>query len=141
MYQLTFYITSIFQILFYSPNFILFFFVLNLFYFILSPLPPLRKGSHCGSVNTEFTRWDVDRNSLERGIPSGNNNFNGLGFNREFPKGGNPKRGIPRWLMGISLGNSQQRWQHLLPSVFFFFLSLKAPAVCIHNIYAIIHLL
>ena len=75
----------------YIPNFILFyfyFFILNLFYFILSPLPPLRKGSHCGSVNTEFTRWDVDRNSLGRGIPSGNKDFNGLGLNREFLKGG-----------------------------------------------------
>ena len=62
----------------------------------------MRKGSHCGSVNTEFTRWDVDRNSLGRGIPSGNKDFNGLGLNREFPKGG-ILRGIPRWLTGIAL--------------------------------------
>ena len=61
----------------YIPNFI----------FFLSPLPPFRKGSHCGSVNTEFTRWDVDRNFLGRGIPSGNKDFNGLGLKREFPKG------------------------------------------------------
>ena len=79
----------------YIPNFILFYFyfflILNLFYFILSSLPPLRKAGHCGSVNTEFTRWDVDRNSLGRGIPSGNKDFNGLGLNREFPNGGIPR--------------------------------------------------
>ena len=73
---------------FYFILFLFYFFILNLFYFILSPLPSLRKGSHCGFVNTEFTRWDVDRNSLGRGIPSGNKDFNGLGLNREFPKGG-----------------------------------------------------
>ena len=79
----------------YIPHFTLFY---------LPPPTPLRKGSHCGSVNTEFTRWDVDRNSLVRGIPSGNKDFNGLGLNREFPKGGNPERGIPRRLLsGIPL--------------------------------------
>ena len=31
----------------------------------------------------------------------GNTGFNGFDLNKEFPKGRNPKRGIPRWLMGI----------------------------------------
>ena len=102
----------------YIPNFILFskfyfilfycifilFFILNLFYFILSPLPPLRKESHSRSVNTEFTRWDVDRNSLGRGIPSGNKDFNGLGLNREFPEG-ESQEGNSKMANGNSLSN------------------------------------
>ena len=45
----------------------------------------------------------------------GNTGFNGFDLNKEFPKGGNPERGIPRWPTGIPSGNPQQRWQHLLP--------------------------
>ena len=63
-------------------------------YFIISPLPHLRERSNYESVNTDFTRWDMNLNtdftrwnSLKWGIPSGNTDSYGLGLNREFPSG------------------------------------------------------
>ena len=61
----------------------------------------------CESVNTDSTGWD----SLKWRIPSGNTDFNGLGLNREFPKGEIPRGEFQdghHW--EFPLGNPQQRW-------------------------------